>query len=322
MESDLISVLIPAYNVEKYLARCLRSVLQQTYQNLEIVIVDDGSTDNTFDLAKKFADQDARIVLLQKLNENNVARARNFLLDHCHGKYCVWVDSDDSIKPDYVEKLHQVLVENQADLSVCGFSVRTLPLSLLPTWFCSVRNYQGNEIAPRIIYKAGVMLWNKMYRVDLINGQMPLRFEPDCCYGEDLLFNLQYLHHCQKISITNTKLYLYSRRAGSEMHQKFSDKHVHFMNQLLDLCAKETDPIIRDTIYGWAAFGCCGLAFLANKRNYFDAVSRMKQFAYQYRRNLYKNRLAKFRLKLILWVGLKTWCRPKRQTRKLLNKGN
>ena len=68
MENDLISVLIPAYNVQKYLGRCLRSVLKQTYQNLEIVVVDDGSVDNTYQIAKQYADSDSRIVLLQKFN--------------------------------------------------------------------------------------------------------------------------------------------------------------------------------------------------------------------------------------------------------------
>ena len=166
MESDLISVLIPAYNVQKYLGRCLRSVLKQTYQNLEIVVVDDGSTDHTYAIAKKYADRDPRIVLLQKSNEGNVAKTRNYLLDHCHGQYFVWVDSDDQVQPRYVEKLYQALMTHHADMSLCRFVIRAFPFPVLP----SVRNvqseYQGDEIIQQIIYKRGVVLWNKLYRRD------------------------------------------------------------------------------------------------------------------------------------------------------------
>ncbi len=318
METDLVSVLIPAYNVAKYLDRCLRSVLRQTYRNLEIVVVDDGSTDHTYLIAKKYADQDQRVVLYQKPNEANIAKTRNFLLDHCHGKYCVWVDSDDRLKPRYVEKLYRALTANGADMSVCKFALCVIPRVVLPRLHHCERVYDATTMVSRMVFQrtTGFSLWNKMYRADLLHGDEAVRFDPTLRFGEDLLFNLQYLRRCQKVAWINDKLYCYSWRPGSEMHQKFSEKHINFINKLLELCVQENNPVVRDTLRAWAAFSCCGFVFLANKKQYPEAVQRMKHFAYQYRGDLYKNRLAKFGLKLILWLGLKTWCHMKRSARK------
>ena len=314
MEKDLISVLIPAYNVQKYLGRCLRSVLKQTYQNLEIVVVDDGSTDQTYEVAKKFAEQDHRIVLLQKVNENNVATARNYLLDHCHGKYCVWVDSDDCVKAQYVEKLYQALISHQADMSICRHTIRVFPMPILPSVHRAEHEYVGDQMIPRVLYRTAFTLWNKMYRMDLINGADQVRFDPKYCYDEDLLFNLKYLQRCQKIVHISERLYHYFWRAGSETHKKFSESRVNLVNRLMELCANETNPVVRDALCGWTAFSCCGSVYIANKRRYSELVDRMKDFAYQNREHLFKNHLAKPLVKCILWLGLKTWCRPKKKT--------
>ncbi len=313
MENDLISVLIPAYNVQKFLGRCLNSVIKQTYQNLEIVVVDDGSTDHTYAVAKKYADIDARIVLLQKTNERNVAKTRNYLLDHCHGKYCVWIDSDDCVHPYYVEKLYRAIIEHDADISVCKFAIRAFPF---PTWSrrrVREHNYENDALINQMLHYAGPILWNKMYRMDLINGQDVLRFDPKYGYGEDLLFNVKYIQRCRKMTYVKSKLYVYFfMRAGSESHKRFADNHIQFMEKLLELCEHEPNPVVRDTIRGWTAFTLVGLVFMANKKRYPEIVARMRHFANLYRDNFYKNQLAKSGFKFILWLGLKTWCRPKK----------
>ena len=321
MENDLISVLIPAYNVQKYLGRCLTSVLKQTYQNLEIVVVDDGSTDHTYAVAKKYADTDTRVVLLQKANESNVAKTRNYLLDHCHGKYCVWVDSDDCIHPRYVEKLYQAMIGHDADISICKYAVRLFPFPILSGHRDIECNYEKDTLLGQMLHCAGPILWNKMYRMDLINSNETLRFDPKYSYGEDLLFNVRYIQRCRKMTYVKSKLYGYFfMRAGSESHKKFADNHINFMEKLLELCENEPNPIVRDTIRGWTAFTLIGLVFMADKKRYPDAVARMRHFAYVYRDYFYKNQLAKSGFKFILWLGLKTWCRPKK-TLKLNYKG-
>lgn len=314
MEPDLISVLIPAYNVAKYLDRCLQSVVRQTYRNLEIVVVDDGSTDQTYAIAEKYAARDPRMVLLRKANEGNIAKTRNFLLEHFHGKYCVWVDSDDYIKPRYVEKLYTALVTHGADMSICGFALRWFAWPILPPLRRRTQTYTATAIVPLLLFQGHgrFALWNKMYRADALRGDRGLRFDPTLQFGEDLFFNLQYLRRAQKVVYLNEKLYAYSWRAGSEMHQKFSHKHVSFIHALLAQCVCETDPVLRHYLRGWAAVSCCGFSFLADRKRYPDVVVQMKTYANQYRHDLYKNQLAKLGLKSILWLGLKTWCRPQR----------
>ena len=100
-----------------------------------------------------------------------------------------------------------------------------------------------------------------------------------------------------------------------EVHKKFSDNHANYVNRLLELCENENNLVARDTLCGWTAFNCNGLVYFADKRRYAEIVARMKHFAYQNRHHLYKNHLAKFIYKTILWLGLKTWCRPKRCAR-------
>ena len=310
METDLISVLIPAYNVGKYLKRCLRSVMRQTYQNLEIVVVDDGSTDDTLAVAQKQAAQDPRIVVLQKTNENSIAKTRNFLLDHFHGKYCVWVDSDDYVKPNYVEKLHTALVMYNADLSVCRFTLQVIPnVSLRPSLTNKIKIFRGEQIVPQLVYQRGFQVWNKMYRADRLTG---LRFDTTVCFGEDLLFNMAYARNCQTVVCLPERLYKYAWRAGSEMHQKFSTKQISFVDRLLELCRTETDPIMRDALRGWAAFTCCEYVFLADRKRYPDAVARMKIYTHEYCNDLFRSPLPKFPVKLVVGLGIHTWCRQKK----------
>ena len=102
--APLISVLVPMYNTQKTIKRCINSIIKQTYTNLEIVLLDDGSVDNTYNIAKTFADVDKRIKLLTKPNEKNLAKTRNYLLENYTGDYIVWVDSDDVLHKKYVEK--------------------------------------------------------------------------------------------------------------------------------------------------------------------------------------------------------------------------
>ena len=314
MEDDLISVLIPAYNVSKYLGRCLKSVLRQTYRNLEVVVVDDGSTDDTYEIAKKFAEQDSRVVVLQKQNEGNIAKTRNFLLEHFNGKYCVWVDSDDQIKPRYVEKLHIALVSNQADMSICNFAMRMFPWPILPALRCRVDIYDNVNAVPFMIFQGlfgRFSLWNKMYRADVLKGENGVRFNTELRFGEDLFFNVEYLKRVQKVVYLREKLYVYSWRPGSEMHQKFSDKHISFVNVLLQYAENETVPVVRDTLRAWSAVSCCGFVYLANKKRYPEEIERMKHFAKHYKDYLLKNRSANCLLKLMLRLGLRTWCRQK-----------
>ena len=117
--SDLISVIIPVYNVEKFLMRCYKSIADQTYSKLEIILIDDGSVDNSGKICDEIAENDLRVKVIHKKNEG-LGLARNTGLDMASGDYVVFVDSDDFVKKNYIEIMYKAIKENNADVSSCG----------------------------------------------------------------------------------------------------------------------------------------------------------------------------------------------------------
>ena len=120
MNKSLVSVIIPVFRVEDYLNRCVESIVNQTYDNLEIILVDDGSDDNCPHMCDEWAKKDDRIVVYHKQN-GGLSDARNFGTDKANGELITYIDSDDYILPEYVEHLYNSLVEHNADISCCNF---------------------------------------------------------------------------------------------------------------------------------------------------------------------------------------------------------
>lgn len=118
MDNELISIIVPVYNVEKYIAKCLDSLVNQTYLNIEILLIDDGSTDKSLSICKKYAAVDSRIKLFSKEN-GGVSSARNLGLLHVQGEYVVFVDSDDFVSPKYCEHLYQLTISTKFRVSFC-----------------------------------------------------------------------------------------------------------------------------------------------------------------------------------------------------------
>ena len=119
--SKLVSIVVPVYNVEKYLERCVDSLINQTYKNIEIILVDDGATDNSGELCDKLLFKDSRIKVFHKLN-GGLSDARNYGINQATGEYLLFVDSDDWVENEIVEKLYNSIEQNSADISVCGFN--------------------------------------------------------------------------------------------------------------------------------------------------------------------------------------------------------
>lgn len=120
MEKELISIIIPIYNTDKYINRCLQSVIAQTYKKIEIILIDDGSTDKSFEICKKYSNQDSRIRLIHQNNRGSSA-TRNRGIKEATGKMITFIDSDDWINEKYIETLYYNMIYNKAQLSVCGY---------------------------------------------------------------------------------------------------------------------------------------------------------------------------------------------------------
>ena len=212
-----VSILSPCYNVEKYISQCLDSIIQQTYKNLQIILVDDGSTDNTLAILNQYASLDSRIEVHHQENKG-VATARNELLSKVKGDYVLFVDSDDWIELDMVEFLIAKVTEENAEMAVCGNVVNNgIPKKNYKeeTWgkekvieeFLRHTNFNGS-------------LWNKLFNVKLLKNNPT--FNPEISYGEDALFTWQIIQDVEKIIVTDKQLYHYRMNEGSLSHAKWS----------------------------------------------------------------------------------------------------
>lgn len=165
---ELISVIIPVYRVEPYLKRCVDSVLAQTYTNMEVILVDDGSPDNCPAICDAYAQQDGRVSVIHQANAG-LSGARNAGIDVVKGAYLAFVDSDDYLAPDYLEKLYRACVETGSDMSVCRWEyVKGEAIPQKGTGETKVftgREMQANQYTPDGAYF--VVAWNKLYRREL-----------------------------------------------------------------------------------------------------------------------------------------------------------
>lgn len=146
---DLISIIVPVYNAHNYLHECIDSLINQEYKNLEIILVNDGSTDDSLEICKDYAKKDSRIVLFSKANGGQ-ASARNYALDRIHGKYVTFVDNDDWIRPNYCSELHRLAVENDSEITGC-LEFNDANEKIIPVNESKIDIYTMQEFAEKLI---------------------------------------------------------------------------------------------------------------------------------------------------------------------------
>ena len=217
--NDSISVIIPIYKVEEYLNECLTSVVNQTYTKLEIILVEDGSPDNCPAMCDDWAKRDSRIRVIHKSN-GGLSDARNAGIDVATGNYIAFVDSDDYIKPDMIEKLYTALIRENADIAACG--ILTCEGERQTAWGC--RDVVGT---PKQIYALlyndtayPVAAWNKLYKRSC---WQTLRF-PIGKTCEDAFTTYLLIHNARRIIMIPEALYCYRIRPGSIMTSSFSPR--------------------------------------------------------------------------------------------------
>ena len=203
---DLISVIIPAYNVEKYITRCMESLINQTYTNLEIILVDDGSTDNTSQICDKYAQKDDRIKVIHKQNGGQ-SEARNQALDIATGKYITFLDSDDYLSEDYIEYMYKLLKNNNADISVCGVQIVNFEDKQYKIDETEVKIYNTEEALENMLYSEGieVAVYSKLYPKQYFDD---IRFPVGEKY-EDIAVIALLMNKAKKIVYGKKKCYFY-----------------------------------------------------------------------------------------------------------------
>ena len=226
----LISVIIPGYNAEKYIRKCLDSVLNQTYKNLQIILVDDGSTDTSPGICDEYATIDGRVQVIHQENKGN-SGARNTGIRHSKGDYIGFVDSDDWISPRMYEYLIQLMIENDADISSVEFAKTSgeengiKEISIKETSIKEendIHVYNKEEYlkvffkidSQKIIYYT----WNKLYKKKVVDANS---FEEKYSIGEDVVSTYKFILKADKIVSSDRVMYFYRQNSG--MTARFND---------------------------------------------------------------------------------------------------
>ncbi|MBP1613151.1 MAG: putative glycosyltransferase [Bacteroidetes bacterium] len=216
----LISIIIPVYNIEDYLRKCLISIIEQTYRNLEIIIINDGSTDNTPIICDEFATHDNRIKVIHQKN-NGLSYSRNVGLDNAHGVYIGFVDGDDWIEKDMYETLYNLIIQYKADISICThFSEFSDTTEIDSNNDGIIQELNRDEAIICLLQDTKIRnyLWEKLSKRELFND---IRF-PTGKIFEDMAVQHKVFHNAQKVVLSSIPKYHYRIRRGSVTNVPFN----------------------------------------------------------------------------------------------------
>ena len=217
----MISVIVPIYNSEKHLNKCVDSILNQTYKDLEIILIDDGSTDNSPKICDEYAKNDNRIKVIHKEN-GGLSSARNAGLKIATGEYITFVDSDDYIDVTMYEKMHASIKKPNADICMCGSKTvdkncKEIARDILPD-DCL---FTGEDIILNFVIKLKTAVWNKLFRYEIVKN---IHFPPGRVHGEDLVFLSMFLDKTTTMSTVSDACYFYFKRQNSITTSRFSER--------------------------------------------------------------------------------------------------
>ena len=239
MEKDLVSVIVPCYNVEKFLDDCLKSIEAQTYKNFEVIFVNDGSKDNTLQILKNFCEKKENCFVIDQQN-TGLSGARNTGIAHAKGEFVYFMDSDDYIDPITLEVLVREIKETQSDF-----------VTFMPKWVKEKATFEKTKrIRPKKNFKRkfyngadtimsyyfsrklGFTVCCKLFRHEIIKQLegYPNLFNVNTKYSEDIEFNIAYIEKSNKAVFIPLKLYFYRQRNGSYVHSPFSEKKLTVFN--------------------------------------------------------------------------------------------
>ncbi|WP_342542136.1 glycosyltransferase [Paenisporosarcina sp. FSL H8-0542] len=216
---DLISIVVPVYNSEKYLFDCIESILNQSYSNIELILVNDGSNDCSLEICQMFVESDNRVKLLSKKN-SGVSDTRNLGIKESKGEYITFVDSDDMLKNQAIEIMYEEIKMNQTDLVVCNFEYDYSGIRVKKIARITEGIYSVNSLSDKLIddgTMSGILfgsVWSCLYKTSIIRD-FNIRFVSGVKYNEDGIFNLAYLQKCKIVKVKNEHIYIYRNNEQS-----------------------------------------------------------------------------------------------------------
>lgn len=232
MSEPLISIVVPIYNAEDFLEKCIQSLVNQNYSNIQIILVNDGSDDNSLNICNRFKEQDSRIIVLDQKNQG-VSKARSAGIEVAKGKYIGFVDSDDYIDPKMYSELLKYIQSGSAQCSVLtNYTIRPLNKRI----FDFKRVLSNVEaIGELFLLRFPTSMWAYLYETKIVKN---INLRGDIHFFEDFEFNYNYLKECNKIALCNGEYYFYNNNLNSINQQKLSLKKLS--------CLKVYDSVKKD----------------------------------------------------------------------------
>lgn len=286
MKKDLISIIIPIYKVEPYLEKCVRSIIHQTYKNLEIILVDDGSPDNCPKICDSLSKEDPRIKVIHKTN-GGLSDARNVGFKNSLGTFVSFVDSDDYLNVNFIETLFNNLKKTNADMSIVGFqevfenediNINKVTNSEVFT-FDNSNKFEQLFLENRLNF---IVAWGKLYKREIFEKiQFPLGK-----INEDEFVAHHIINACKKICFENTPYYYYLQRNNSITHTVFNERNLHVFEAIEDRLNffKENPYFQKETFYSY--------------------ISTIMSRYYKFKKSLRKDLLKKFNISIKRYKNL------------------
>lgn len=248
MENKKVSIIVPVYNVELCIEDCLDSLLNQTYSNYEIILINDGSTDNSIEICNKYNDKK-----IKKINQTNkgVSVARNVGISYATGQYIMFVDADDMVSKNYIENLVASIEKSSTDMVICKYTKEKDELVNNE----SSQNIEGKIINANTILESMIennlqegYLWNKIFKKSIIDENF-LKFKEGVSVWEDLYFVMEYLSKADKVFTINEKLYYYRTREGSAVNRKETATELAGKIKIMELIMQNYSSIVNNKNY-------------------------------------------------------------------------
>ena len=241
----MISIVVPVYNAEEYLKKCIDSILAQTYPNWELVLIDNGSTDESMEICRSYAQRDVRISAFHQYRNQGVSVARNLGMERCSGEFITFIDADDWVRRDYLEKLVKLQKKQAADMVICGYQrvyAEDRNKEIEETdknGRYLIRKYNVEQYLKHYLLEGNPHCWGVLYKSSLLEQ---LRFPSGITIGEDLLFILEAALRAEKIAVTDYPGYQYYINTSGAMLKKFTPS---YMDQIT--CWEKALKRIEDT---------------------------------------------------------------------------
>lgn len=298
--NDLITVIVPVYNVEKYLEDCIKSIINQTYANIEIILVDDGSTDGSLNICKQYATEDSRITIIQQEN-HGVSYARNKGIEIAKGNYITFIDSDDWIEKEFIETLYNEAKEKKADVTICGYN-RIIGKNKEKIHFAGEKHdFNSNEYSIKVLNpQTGFGFCHmKLIKRKCIDK---VRFDEGLTVGEDALFNMEIAKNIGKAILVEKRLYNYRINENSvvkKFDNNYVQKYFKFIQKLQEYICEDENQMneIKVNYYNCVAYHVLLIAVnycyhpdnKENRRKILKEICNIKEFKEGIKKSNYEN---------------------------------